>query len=319
MKHISCLAVLMVVSLMLVGCSQKQNPAAPSLRTEGEPGVEQPYRILEPEPVLAQHDPVDVTEVLDKVKWAHTTHQKIAAVAAAKMGLSTGRVNRITSAAHLPDVYQSGLNNSYNQQWSHAFLLSTSSGIWVWGDADDDFYDNIDQNGGEIESPEGYNGRSAKWYYTNTSLTLYQRQYEGDWYLGYAAHYIQDVCLVLHASDPTVAMLTKHFDYETWIQNNLEAGHNLLSAVTADNSYYVVNDLKAAIRQATYYCSCYWTNTNGKLAWDAYVASGYPTAAGTGNANLVNYTKLMLRDAGRYVKGTIKYTLDKYGQWTHRY
>ena len=93
----------------------------------------------------------------------------------------------------------------------------------------------------------------------------------------------------------------------------------LLDAVTADNYYYVVTDLKQAVNQAAYYTSGYYSSTYGKRAWDAYVACGYPTAAGTGNTELVANVKGMLIDAGRYVKGTIKYTLDRYGQWTNRY
>jgi hypothetical protein len=293
---------------LALGCSQHQNPVsvtpAPAA-PDGDDYSQAPFRIEVTSPDRERHQEVTV-------KWSQLTHQKVVAVAAAKMGLSTARVNNMTAASELPDVYQSGFSNGYNQQWSHAFML-TSGGYWYWGDADDDFHDNINQSSGEIESPEGYNGKSAKYYYQAGN------QYMGDWYLGYACHYIEDVCLVLHTTVPDYYMATKHFAFEAWVENNLTAGHRLLDAVSADNYYYVINDLKTAINQAAYYTSGYYSSAYGKKAWDAYVASGYPTAAGTGNSTLVANTKGMLVDAGRYVKGAIKYTLDKYGQWTNRY
>ena len=301
-----CLACLIV----LAGCSSQPDPVGVSnarddaARPEGDES-QAAYRIDAPSPASAADPGLDL-------KWSQLTHKKIVTIAAAKWGLSTARVNNLTAASEMPDVYQSGLDAAYNQQWSHAFML-TSYGWWYWGDADDDFYDNLNQSSGEIESPEGYKGLSAKYYYQAAN------QYMGDWYLGYACHYIEDVCLVLHTTIPDWYMATKHFAFETWVENNLTAGWKLLDAVTADNSYYVVTDPKTAVNQAAYYTSGYYSSVAGKKAWDAYVASGFPTAAGTGNSTLVYYTKSMLVDAGRYVKGTMKYTLDKYGQWTNRY
>ncbi len=303
----SLLLALTVAAFIAVGCGQHQSPTAgePAKVTQGDDYSQAPYRIEAPPPEARQHEVVPV-------KWSQLTHMKVVAVAAAKMGLSSARVSNITAASEMPDVYQSGLDNGYNQQWSHAFML-TSGGYWYWGDADDDFHDNLDQSSGEIESPEGYRGKSAKYYYQAGN------QQQGDWYLGYACHYIEDVCLVLHTTVPGYYMATKHFAFETWVENNLTAGHRLLDAVAADNSYYVVSKPKTAVNQAAYYTSGYYSSAYGKKAWDAYAACGYPTAAGSGNATLVANTKGMLVDAGRYVKGTIKYALDKYGQWTNRY
>jgi hypothetical protein len=297
-----------IILALAFGCSQRQDPVAArpaAPETDGDDRTQAPYKVEVANPTLERHQELSV-------KWSQLTHKKVVAVAAAKMSLSPARASNMTAASEMPDVYQSGLENGFNQQWSHAFML-TSGGYWYWGDADDDFHDNINQSTGEIESPEGYNKKSAKYYYQAGN------QYQGDWYLGYACHYIEDVCLVLHTTVPLGAMATKHFAFESWVENNLTAGHRLLDAVTADNYYYVVNDLKTAVNQAAYYTSGYYSGAYGKKAWDAYVASGYPTAAGTGNAALVANTKGMLVDAGRYVKGTIKYTLDKYGQWTNRY
>ncbi len=302
MRH---LFVLPIVLALALGCSRHKDPVSPPSPSDNDNYHQAPYRIEVPTPRLEAHPDLEV-------KWSCLTHRKVVSIAAAKMGLSTGRINNITAASDSPDVYQSGLENGFNQQWSHAFML-TSGGYWYWGDADDDFHDNINQSTSEIESPEGYKGKSAKYYYQAGN------QYRGDWYLGYACHYIEDVCLVLHTTVPFGAMATKHFAFETWVENNLTAGHKLLDAVSADNYYYVITDLKTAVNQAAYYTSGYYSSTYGKKAWDAYVASGYPTGAGTGNAALVANVKGMLVDAGRYVKGTIKYTLDRYGQWTNRY
>lgn len=263
--------------------------------------ISEESEIIIPEPVKVPFR----TEV--QTQWKQTTHHALSEIAAKDWGLSTSRVNNMADASEMPDEYQSGLDNGFNQQWSHAYLYS-SFGFWIWGDADDDFYDNIDQDGGEFESPEGYNGKSAKYYYQAGN------QYMGDWYVGYACHYIEDVSLILHASDPALDMLTKHFNFEAWVANNWTTGHNFYGTVAADHYYYEVTDLKAAIRNAAK-GSSYWTSDLGKNVWDNYRSSDCPTGAGTGNSDLVYYTKQMLIRAARYTKGAIKYALNTYNQW----
>lgn len=242
--------------------------------------------------------------------WSEATHSSMTLDAARYWGLATARANNLSYAAAMPDTYQSGLSNGYNQQWSHAYLYS-SLGIWVWGDADDDYFENLNQSDGELESPEGYNGQSAKYYYGLGN------QKTGDWYVGYATHYIEDTCLLLHASDPSVSMLTSHFKFEDWIKNNWTSGHNFYAAIAADTYYYVVTSPKDSIQSAAYY-SGYWTSDLGKTVWDNYSACGYPTAVGTGNATLVAKAKEMLIRAARYSRGTIKYAFDTYNQWTYK-
>jgi hypothetical protein len=265
----------------------------------------------------SEFDAIEVkTEEPGSVRAAYPEigHTSLTEAAAAYWGLSATRKATMKSAADRPDTYQSGISNYYNQQWSHAFLMA-SGGIWLWGDADDDFHDNLDGDGGELESPEGYNGYSAKDYYQSGN------QYWGDWYVGYAIHYIEDVCIVVHATAPSPSrldVLTKHFAFEDWIKVNLTAGHKLLAAATADTYYYPITDPKASINTAAYNTS-YWAGGTGKRVWDAYVASGYPTTAGSGNATLVAGAKEMMVRAIRYTRGTIKYSLDTYGQWTATY
>jgi hypothetical protein len=115
-------------------------------------------------------------------------------------------------------------------------------------------------------------------------------------------------------------MLTHHFDFENWVNNNLTAGHNLLDAVAADYYYYPITDPSQSVKSAAWAsCSYKGTSSIGYSAWKAFKSAGYPTGAGTGNATLVDNVKKMLILSGRYAKGAIKYTLDRYGQWGSAY
>jgi len=231
-------------------------------------------------------------------------------------------VANINDASDDPDTYQAGLDHGYNQQWSHAYIYDDwfGSTFWLWGDADEDFHDNLlGPMGGE-----GYNGSYAGAYYGASN------QYQGDRYLGYALHYIEDVSITLHSTAPdslgvtvpyyTVDMLTHHFDFETWVENNLSAGYKLLDAVASDYYYYAVTDPVQAIKNAAW-ASCAYKGTSsiGYSAWKEYRNCGYPTAAGSGSATLATNTKAMLISAARYAKGAIKFALDTYGQWTSAY
>lgn len=244
---------------------------------------------------------------------AEETHVNITSLSAQKWGLPASRVNVLGAAADDPDTYEAGLSNGYNQQWSHAYLY-TSWGFWIWGDANENFDDCITGRlAGQLEGPECKDGQSAKQWYTAGDQVM------GDAFLGYATHYIEDASMVLHASLPSGDMLTQHFAYETWVKANWTAGHRLALAVDADNYYYPINDLQQAVRNTAWAAAYGNSGSAGRKAWEAYRAAGYPTAAGTGSADLVSNTKVMLIRASRYTLGAIKYTLDTYGQWTSRY
>jgi len=247
-----------------------------------------------------------------RLKYGTATHKNFVYACAKKLGLSESRAIIMRDAAEMPDVYQSGLDNAYNQQWSHAYIVIKAFwGMqWVWGDADDDFNDNLNGYSGESESPEGYNGKSAADYYTAGNGDL------GDWYVGYACHYITDVSFVLHTTLPDVDMALHHFDFESWIDNNWTAGNNLSQALNnvSASSFYTITDAKAGIRSAVQ-ASNYSYSSNAKLAWDNYKASGFPTSAGTGNSNCVYYTKKMIEEAAKWTGSAIKYALNKYNQW----
>jgi hypothetical protein len=254
--------------------------------------------------------------------WPVSGHRSVARIAASQWGLSSGRAAVVSDASDDPDVYQSGIDNGYNQQWSHAYIYDRWFGTsyYLWGDADDDFKDNLD---GPLGG-EGYDGKYAGYWYAAGS------QASGDKWLGIALHFIEDVSLTLHSTAPTsmgvtvpmvtVDMLPYHTAFESWVDANLAAGHRLLDAVDEDYYYYAITDPKAAIRNAAWAsCSYKGTSSVGYSAWKAYRDSGYPTGAGTGTAALVTNTKKMLVAAGRYAKGAIKYALDKYGQWDSAY
>lgn len=311
MKHKWCIWVLIAVCAGVLGCYDADGSVADSdvevRQTDDapDPAGEDSGLIIPEDALIAFSFQLQGER---STKWEKSTHRNIAAVAAAKLGLSSSRIAIIEAAADMPDVYQSGLENGFNQQWSHAFMYNTL-GWWYWGDADDDFHDNINGDSGEAESPEGYNGKWAGYYYTQG------RQDLGDWYLGYALHYIADVSLCLHTSFPDVDKALHHFDFEKWVENNWSAGHNFAVHVNSVpvSTYYPVTDLKATARAAAKK-SCCSLSSNPKKAWSAYSASGFPTAAGSGNTDAVYYTKLMLTEAVRYTGGTITYTLNRYGQ-----
>jgi hypothetical protein len=274
--------------------------------------------------VADENEPIVIPDggALPETRWSCPTHTSITSIAAIQWGLSAARASVMSDASDYPDTYQAGLDNGYNQQWSHAYIYDNWFGriFYLWGDAHEDFNDNlVGPVGGE-----GYNGMYAGYYYERGN------QYTGDQYAGYAFHFIQDVSIVLHSTAPdslgltvpyyTVDMLTNHFNFENWVNNNLTAGHRFLDAVAADYYYYPITDLKKAVKNAAW-ASCAYKGTSsvGYSAWTEYRKCGYPTGAGTGTAKLVENTKIMLIAAGRYTKGAIKYALDRYGQWSSTY
>jgi hypothetical protein len=241
------------------------------------------------------------------LKYGTIAHKDFVFTCAKMLGLSDYRALIMRDAAIMPDVYQSGLDNLYNQQWSHAYIITkTLWGVqWLWGDADDDFNDNLN-----VIDGEGYNGKCARYYYSLGNKDL------GDWYVGYACHYISDVSFVLHSTFPDLDMAIHHSDFETWMDNNWYSGHNFSSIVNGvpASSYYTISDLKAAIRNAAK-ASNYSYSTNGKLAWNNYKSSGFPTSIGSGNSNCIYYTRKMIEEATKWTGSAVKYALSTYNAW----
>lgn len=247
-------------------------------------------------------------------RWSENTHKSIVSIAAKQLGLSENRIKNIEEASYMPDIYQAGFENGYNLQWSHAYMIN-SWGKHIYGDAPDDFKDNLEIAKGKDESKEGYKNKSASFYYDSNN------QEKGDWYLGYALHFIEDTSLLLHTSFPSFTnldLLTKHFAFENWIENNIDKGFKLLDAVKEDAYYYKINDPLKAIHNASY-ISNIWTSELGEKLWNEYKKCNYPENEGEGSEILVKLSEKMLINASRYAKGTIIYMFDKYNQWENKY
>jgi hypothetical protein len=228
-------------------------------------------------------------------RWAWTPHQRTMFVAAKHMGLSDTRANRMAGAAHMPDVYDNEGTIPGTQQWRHGYiyLWGVYTGIGV---ADAMCANNI--------SGSGYNSRSAFYHYEAGSIT------NGDWYLGYASHYLQDVANPWHTSANVYQQLDTHGPFETWVANNWTSGHKFQDVINSDYYYYSVSNPAATVRTLAL-----WSNGRNTTVSNAYINSGKPTAAGTGNITLVNETKELLKRSCRYTKGLIKYTLDAKKAW----
>lgn len=262
-------------------------------------------------------------------------HQAITRVATQYWSLSDKRAESIIQGSRMPDYYQKGLTNLFNQQWSHGLLLGKNR-AWRWGDANEDFHDNLlgikgnnnnnnegdesdegDEENNNVYAHEGWDGGSADQFY------LQNNQQNGDWYIGYASHYIVDVTAPPHTTSPLpnrFDILYHHFDFELWVTNNLEKGHRLIDAAIEDNEYYTIVDPSLDLQNAAWK-ACYWSGDQGygRALWDTYIKDGYPTDENSGSKELVEHAKKMIIEAARWSKGTIKWGLDQYNQWTDQY
>ena len=251
----------------------------------------------------------DLVEIEPKDSMAQSSHNSITYIVAKKLGLSTYRAGIMRDAANMPDYYQAPAGGSINIIWSHAFYINSWGWVW-WGDADDDYHDNLDGDSGEWESPEGFNRKSAAYYYMRGDRNT------GDWYVGYASHYIEDISFSVLHSTGSAEMLLHHGDYENWIENNWETGHNFKATVesVSASSYYTVSEPKAALKAAAK-GSNYHKSYKARTAWNNFKSSGFPTGVGSGNWAAVYYTKLMLKETTKWAGGTVNYALDTYNQW----
>ncbi|MBF0361371.1 MAG: hypothetical protein HQK49_10180 [Oligoflexia bacterium] len=258
----------------------------------------------------------------------HLTHQKITTIAATALGLSIERVKNIAAASGMPDKNQGGISGGFNQQWSHGLLFNNKKEI-KWGDANTDYHDNllglknndryddnpldeIDETTSSVKLESWENGSADKFYLQND-------QQKGDWYLGYASHYIVDLTTPIHTTVPGFShleILSKHFNFELWIANNFDKGHNLATVAINDNKIYSITNPREDAKKAAWN-ACYWNDVDGygQRLWDLYKQEGYPTEENSGNAELVEAAKIMILEAVRWSKSTIKWGLDNYQQW----
>ncbi len=232
---------------------------------------------------------------IDLPKWGWTVHDNMTYYCAKQWGLSEERAKIIYNAAHMPDVYDVEGQIPGTNNWLHGWVQIVN-GVWVWGAADKACYNNIQGS--------GWNNGSSFYYYSAGNKS------KGDWYLGYASHYLEDCGNPWHTSANIVQQLSTHSNFEVWVDNNWSSGHEFYLDVMNDHYYYSVSDIKEAVKALAKY-----SNSHNTTIYNAYVASGKPTAAGTGNSTLISETRQLLVQSSRYVKGLIKYTLDKKQAW----
>jgi len=278
---LSIMLLAVILCVIVIGCS-KHNPAAP-VATD----------TVQPEAFVAFTQPEAVAIKPSAAKWGWTAHDKTTFICAKQWGLSDYRANYMSGASHMPDVYDNEGTVPGTQQWRHGYVYA--AGVHIWGSADAYCNNNI--------RGSGLNGKSAFYYYGAGNRDW------GDWYLGYGSHYMEDCGNPWHTSANIVQQLATHGPFETWVENNWTSGWNLSAAVGNDYYYYTVSD-PAGTRNLAY-----WSYSRYSTVYNAYVASGKPTGAGTGNSTLVNETKTLIKETGRYVKGLIKFTLDAKGAW----
>ncbi|MBF0359779.1 MAG: hypothetical protein HQK49_02155 [Oligoflexia bacterium] len=251
----------------------------------------------------------------DANKYAEVTHQDLLEIALRSFPLSENRVKNMVAAAEVPDRHLN-VFELLRHPWAHLYMYN-QSGEWLWGGADRHFQDNLMGTNPEEIFGGGFGGLSAEYYY------LLNDQENGDWYLGYALHFIADVTIIVHTSLPTfdhLDLLYKHSDFEKWIQNNFTSGHNFRKRIQndVDSQMYNINNPAEDIREIAWQSS-YWSGGIGYDVWNDYVESEYPLEAGSGNEKLVNDTTLMLKNALSYTRGAIYFMLNKYQQFDSKY
>ena len=227
-------------------------------------------------------------------KWLGSTHGSMTAICATQWGLDSTRINNISQASLMPDVYDVQGPIPYANFWYHGWA-QIINGIWAFGHADMACKNNIDGC--------GLNCKSSYYYFSNGN------SYYGDWYLGYASHYMEDCGNPWHTS-LDIIQFTHHFNYEKWVESNWTSGYNFSATVYNDYYYYVVTDPAKSTRTLAIY-----SNSKNSTLYNAYINSGFPTNAGTGNQVLINETRNLLKQTARYIKGLIKYTLDENNAW----
>ncbi|MBF0361867.1 MAG: zinc dependent phospholipase C family protein [Oligoflexia bacterium] len=254
------------------------------------------------------------------VKYKGPTHQSLVEIALKSFFLSKNRINNIIAATIVPDAHPN-IIALLKHPWTHLYMLN-KRGNWSWGGADKYFQDNLichNQNSNyennSCSRVRGYSGLSAEYYY------LQNNQKAGDWYLGYAVHFVTDVSTVIHSSLPSLTrldILFKHTSFEQWIKNNFSKGHNFLSKIQNEKEIYQINDPAEDLKDIAERSS-YWTSDVGYNVWNSYAENGYPVSEGTGDQELVENTIIMLKNTLSYIKGTIQFTLNKYQQLESKY
>ena len=280
--------IVLIIAIVFLNACKKDDSSIPSLKNSDKvsASVSKPYVI--PDSAL----------INPSAKWLGVTHGNMSAICATQWGLNTIRINNISKASLMPDVYDVQGPIPYTNVWYHGWA-QIINGIWAWGNADMACKNNI--------QGYGLNSKSSNYYFSHGNPGY------GDWYMGYASHYMEDCGNAWHTS-LSIPQFTCHFNYEQWVAENWTSGHNFSSTVINDFYYYVVIDPAKSTRNLATY-----SNSKNNTIYKAYINSGYPTTAGTGNQILINETRNLLFQTARYIKGLYKYTLDKNNAWNVTY
>ena len=281
-KIIGLLSIVLLSGAIIISCTKDEEVVPDNSQNQ----VEEVIMEVELPEVIAINNIPDYKLSQSGAKWWGWNHSDMAEIAAYHMGLSETRAVRMHNAADDPDQVDGEGTIPLTQQWKHGYVFAY--GYYVWGSADDNCEDNINR---------------AIYNFTYS-------EYWGDYRIGYASHYLQDVANPWHTSANIVQQLSTHKGYEEWISNNWENGHKFKDYLDGDYYYYSISDPAATTRTLAKY-----SYNKYSTMYDAYIDSDSPVEPNTGNATLVSQTKEVLKAAGRYTKGLIKYTLDEANAW----
>ncbi|NOU19153.1 MAG: hypothetical protein HOO91_16470 [Bacteroidales bacterium] len=284
MKNLKFGFILLTISLGFISC-KKDLSVQEKVQTD---------KVVSPTAILVPVQKVDMSATMSK--FGQLVHQYTMYIAATKMGVASDRAMRMQLNANRPDEVDP--NTPGLQQWRHGYVYGCSSPYpYVWGNAD--WWCNNVIKGTTVYDTDK---RSCFYYYPSDKVN-------GDKALGYSTHYLNDVSNPWHTSACVVTQIN-HGNYETWLECNWKAGHYFTNDVSNDNYYYAVTDPAASTRNLAWY-----SRSNAAALDAAYIASGRPTTAGTGNATLLSMTRTQLIEGNRYMRGLVKYTLDAKSAW----
>jgi len=275
----SSISIFIIVEFFLISCKKQDQEPCTLITKKGNIQVSLP----------------DSIKIKVNTRWGWTVHDNMTYYCAKQWGLSDDRAQTMLNASHMPDIYDVEGQIPGTQNWLHGWV-QIINGVWVWGSADNACNNNI--------QGIGWNGKCSFYYYKIGNIS------QGDWYLGYAAHYMEDCGNPWHTSANIVQQLSTHSDYETWVDNNWTNGFNFSLSISSDYYYYSVTNPKDAVKALAIY-----SNSQNSIIYKAFLDSGSPTKADIGNTVLVSETRQLLINTSRYVKGLMKFTLDAKNAW----
>ena len=279
-----------IFAMTFIGCQKDDVNDLQVEKTEEQSFADNNALYADPE--LIPDEFVDV-KLPNDGKWGYTPHRDMMYAAAIKCGLSYQRADKMKEWAAYPDQIDGEANIPIiSTTWKHGYMYKYY--VHYYGIADAMCKNNI--------SGSGYNGKSAFYYYPGNKDM-------GDKYVGYAGHYMIDMGNSWHTWG--LISQTDHYRYETWFANNWTSGHKFYQYILNNGSgYYSVTDPAAATRSVA------WNSMlSAQSIYNAWLLSGRPTGAGTGNSTLISKTKANVLRSFLYLKGLVYYTLNHENAW----